>query len=192
MPDRIQFQRSASVVSASGQVVGRIGRVVVDPQTKTVTHIVVGKGIQIAQDRLVPLHLIAAATDKQITLQPEAGDLYTLPVFEAASPPGAPESESLAGPDGQGEQTLPRGAVALRTGARVVTADGRRAGRIERILVGPDANQATHLLIVQGLRTKARRLIPITWVNRVREDEVCLSVEQKMLERLSANRRERN
>ena len=44
MATKVQFQKNATVVAANGQEVGSIERVVLSPESKMVTHIVVRKG----------------------------------------------------------------------------------------------------------------------------------------------------
>src|SRR5574341_1521242 len=78
----MQFQQDVSIVAANGQEVGHIDRVVVDPQTKAVTHIVVRKGFLFKEEKVVPMDLIADATEERITLRADAGDLEALPPFE--------------------------------------------------------------------------------------------------------------
>jgi hypothetical protein len=42
----------------------------------------VEKGFLFAEDRVVPISLVASATEDRVTLRPDAGDLDKLPVFE--------------------------------------------------------------------------------------------------------------
>ncbi len=42
----------------------------------------------------------------------------------------------------------------------------------------------THLLISHGLIQIERRLVPVTWVNAVQEDEVHLAVDSPLFDRL--------
>jgi sporulation protein YlmC with PRC-barrel domain len=78
----MQFRQNASVYTVDGKKVGRIDRVVLDPQTKEVTHLVVRKGLLLTEDKVVPVDLIGAATDKGVTLREDVSNLEALPVFE--------------------------------------------------------------------------------------------------------------
>jgi uncharacterized protein YrrD len=78
----MQFKENASVFTAHGEQVGDIDRVVLDPRTKEVTHIVVRKGFLFTEDKVVSVDLIASATEDRVVLREDAGDLQHLPDFE--------------------------------------------------------------------------------------------------------------
>ena len=78
----MQFKDGASVYTAGGDQVGDINRVVLDPKTKVVTHIVVRKGFLFKQDKVVPIDLIAFTAEDQVVLREDARDLEILPDFE--------------------------------------------------------------------------------------------------------------
>jgi uncharacterized protein YrrD len=78
----VQFKEGAKVVTADGERVGTIDRVVLEPDTKEVTHLVVQKGFLFAEDKVVPMSLIGPATEDQVTLREDAGDLEKLPDFQ--------------------------------------------------------------------------------------------------------------
>jgi uncharacterized protein YrrD len=78
----MQFKDGTHVYSFDGQVVGHVDRVVLNPKTKEVTHIVVRKGFLFTEDKIVPLHLLASATEDRVSLREDAGNLDELPPFE--------------------------------------------------------------------------------------------------------------
>lgn len=208
----MQFQQDVSIVAENGQEVGHIDRVVVDPQTRVVTHIVVRKGFLFKEERVVPIALIADATEDRITLRADAGDLEALPPFEekhyvqpegGTAPTNSPSGSapSLYGPSPLGgalgaslpdekyieqiEQNIPEGTVAMKEGAKAITTEGKHVGNVERVFTDSPEERATHLLISKGLLSKERKLIPITWVTIMGEDEVHLAVTEEALENLS-------
>jgi uncharacterized protein YrrD len=78
----MQFKQGANVSTYDGKNVGSVDRVVLNPKTKEVTHIVVRKGILFNEDKIVPLDLVATATEDKVTLRQDAADLDKLPPFE--------------------------------------------------------------------------------------------------------------
>ena len=78
----MQFTNGASVYTAHGEQVGKVDRVVLDPKTKEVSHIVVRKGFIFKEDKVVPIDLIAFTAEGQVVLREDAGDLQRLPDFE--------------------------------------------------------------------------------------------------------------
>ena len=77
-----RLKENASVVTPEGKEVGRVDRVVIDPKTKEVSHVVVRKGFLFTEDKVLPMDLIARTTEDQVLLRPDAGDLEKLPTFE--------------------------------------------------------------------------------------------------------------
>jgi uncharacterized protein YrrD len=80
----MQFKENAQVVTAEGEKVGTIARVVLDPDKKEVTHLVVEKGFLFKEDKVVPMSLVGPTTEDQVTLREDADDLEKLPDFEQA------------------------------------------------------------------------------------------------------------
>ena len=78
----MQFKDGTSVYTFDGQHVGRVDRLVLNPKTKEVTDIVVRKGILFTEDKVVPLSLIASATEDRVSLRADTGKLDELPLFE--------------------------------------------------------------------------------------------------------------
>jgi sporulation protein YlmC with PRC-barrel domain len=222
MQTKMQFQKNAEVITANGESIGQIDRVVVNPENNVVTHLVVHKGTLFnPQDKLVPVELVTETSPEQIVLHYEAGDLESFPPFEEerivdfdedadreslseewnvhpliyGSPAiGVPVDPGIgaSGDPGVGEkfnthieQNIPKGTVAMKEGAKVMTADGKHVGNVERVLTDIPEEQITHLLISKGMFAKTTKLIPIDWVERVNEDEVNLAVNKVSVDKLA-------
>src|SRR5258706_14537556 len=77
------FQKNADVIDANGQQVGSLERVVLNPESKLVTDIVVRTGTLFNKvDRVIPVELIVETTENQIALSREAGEIKSFPPFE--------------------------------------------------------------------------------------------------------------
>ncbi len=181
----MKFKQNASVSTADGEGVGHIDRVVIAPATKRVTHVVVRKGLLFADDRVVPIGLVAEATDDHINLREGAGDLHDLPIFEESVyvrmtyPDPGPSGPQYAQ---RVEQNIPEGTVALREGAKVIAEDGKLVGRVEGILTNAETDQATYILISQGFLQKERKLVPAFWAREIEENEIYLAAPANVLE----------
>src|SRR5213080_1017169 len=80
---KMELKQNAPILAANGDAVGHLDRVVVNPETKVITHIVVQTGGLVKKEgKVVPLSLIAEATDEQIKLRDGAGDLQQMQSFE--------------------------------------------------------------------------------------------------------------
>jgi uncharacterized protein YrrD len=78
----MQYKQNTPVYTPSGESVGQIDRVVMDPKTREVTYLVVRKGFLFTEDKVVPIGSVREATEERVTLEQEAGNLDTLPAFE--------------------------------------------------------------------------------------------------------------
>jgi uncharacterized protein YrrD len=208
----MKLKENAHVVTADGQMVGQVDRVVMDPHTKEVTHVVVRKGLLFTEDKVVPMDLISSVVDDQVLLREDAGDLEGLPDYEETSYTPLDEYEQAQAPaetyvppvywyPGTGwgaypvgylglqyvartKENIPEGTVALEEGAKVISADGQHVGNVEQVLTDPQADRATHFVISQGMLLKTRKLLPTAWISRLARDEVHLAVGSHLLETL--------
>jgi len=78
----MQFKHGTHVYTSDGQDVGTVDRVVLDPQTNEVSDLVVRKGWLFVEDKVVPIEMVASATEDQVTLRETKSDLQKLPPFE--------------------------------------------------------------------------------------------------------------
>jgi uncharacterized protein YrrD len=212
MERTVLFQKNANVLTASGKQIGSLERIVLNPDSKVVTDIVIQTGALFNKEyRVVPIDLVAETSEDQIRLRNEAEGLESFPPFEerkivsendehpgstASAPPvvyGVPGMGPavIPGPAEQlvtkMEQNIPEGTVALKEGAKVFTADDKHIGNVDRVLVDPSVNQATHLIITQGLLVKERKLLPMKWVTMLGEDSVHLGVTEAEINELDSD-----
>jgi uncharacterized protein YrrD len=202
------FQKDAEVIDANGQQVGSLERVVLNPDTKLVTDVVVRTGTLFnKEDKVVPVEYIVETAENQIVLSRAAGELTSFPPFEERHLVDADDDidqksvsdvpQVIYGSPGFGpmvvpapgqefttqiEQNIPNGTVAVKEGAKVITADGKHIGNLERVLTDASVDQVTNLEISKGLFTKERRLIPMKWVMSMGEDEVRLRVNEESID----------
>jgi uncharacterized protein YrrD len=210
----VKLKEGANVFTWDGEKVGSIDRVVLDPNTKEVTHLVVQKGFLFTTDKVVPISLIGPVTEDRVTLREGVGDLEALPDFEEKHYIPTTQIEGRKAPSAsyvrplywyppvslnwgvaghpipsyvvRTERHIPGGTVALEEGAKVVSSDGEHVGDVEAVLTDPEQDRATHLLISRGLLLKEEKLVPTTWVSTVSEDRVHLALGSHVLDQLPA------
>lgn len=78
----MQFKKDADVFDENGEKVGTIDRVVIDPRTKKITHVVVRQGFLFTEDKVVPVTWFRLTTDNEVLLKTSEEDVEALPVFE--------------------------------------------------------------------------------------------------------------
>lgn len=209
----MEFKKDTRVYTPDGEVVGHVDRVVLNPQTKEVSHIVVRKGAFFIEDKVVPLSMIESADTERVTLRAAAGDLEKLPAFEDSHyvPLTFDEAASAAYAEGLAEplywyppvggwmghdylppygmeieQNIPEHTVAVIQGARVVTSDGKEVGHVEQVFTDEGSDRATYFIIEHGFLSKTRKSIPTTWIRKMAENEIQLSVGSGVIDELEA------
>jgi uncharacterized protein YrrD len=209
----MQFTYGAQVFTASGQDAGRITHVVLDPTTKTITHIVVRKGLLFAEEKVVPFELFAIANPREVTLRADAGDLTRLlpfresyyitietsPVANGDAPmitgggwylnPSAETKQDTTGWRGfkhvrREKENIPENTVALQERVRVISGDGQHVGIIESVLTRDSIAYATHVVIVSGLLVKTRKIMPTAWFRFIEADRIYLARNATRLQTL--------
>lgn len=78
----MEIRAGVPVKTARDEVLGRVDRVVIEPWTLEITHIVVQKGFLFTNDKLVPFSWIASANEDEVTLKRDVTGIDDLPDFE--------------------------------------------------------------------------------------------------------------
>lgn len=80
----MQIKNGTQVFTSDSNVVGRIDRVVIDPRTDEITHLIIRQGFLFTEDKVLPMTLVASANEHEVTLKPNVQNLDGLPPFEEA------------------------------------------------------------------------------------------------------------
>ncbi|GAA1973637.1 hypothetical protein [Catenulispora subtropica] len=166
------YEIGVGVACADGDC-GQLHRILIDPASRAITHLVIGKDVHAA--RLVPASLVDHAQADGIRLICTTLDFDRLEPAEATEviqPPSPPTGSmpanggALGGYGGRAKpetvtyDRVPAGEVQLRRGERVHAADGD-IGRVQGLVAAPDLH-VTHILLTEGhLWTKKEVAVPI-------------------------------
>ena len=208
----MKFNYGADVENSQRKKVGEVERIVVDPSTVSVTHIIVRKGLFFTNDKVLPTSLIADATEERVVLHEFEGNLDDLPdyVEEHFIPVGVsniyrshydptylipyppmslskllfPLKEPSKG------STIPEDAASIKEDANIVTVDGEKVGNLKQVFVHPQIDRATHLLISKGFLRKEEKIIPTGWVKEFHRDRVDLIVDKNVIDHLPQHKKE--
>jgi len=207
----IRLLKDAEIFSSVGEKIGKLDRVVLDPETKKVSHIVVKQGMLFPSSKVIPFSYIDLDGER-ITLTKNAMELEDLPDFTESSyistnrtddPEENAESVYFYPPRHiawwttggriwypkpryvlKTERTIPEDTVALDEGAKVFGNDGEEVGNVERVIVEPAEKLATHIIVSKGFLTKEHKVVPTLWIRDVTEEKVYLSIDSELFERL--------
>jgi hypothetical protein len=187
--EETEFTIGAEARCADGSR-GKVSRMIVDPATRAVTHLVIEPEHHGGPGRLVPLDLVGTATGA-ITLR------CTLAEFGRLEP--AEETELVEGYDaalGVGgmlapmgtphpvqavvEDVVPLGETEVGSGEHVHALDGP-IGRVRGFLVDPDDHRVTHVLLQEGhIWGRKEVAIPVSAVAGV-ENGIRLNLTKKQV-----------
>jgi uncharacterized protein YrrD len=101
------IKEGTRVETTAGDRVGSVTRVIIDPRTKEITHIVVGKGFLFREDRVIPAEMMVQSDDERLLLDKAVGELEEFPEFEVREFVTFDERDI---PEGLREDVLGRGA----------------------------------------------------------------------------------
>jgi sporulation protein YlmC with PRC-barrel domain len=189
-----EFAMGAEASCADGPA-GKVTRVIIDPATETVTHLVIEpKNWLGAAGRIVPLDLVEAATADGIRLRCTVEEFGRLEAAEETevldgvagglglgglySPMGLPSPVQAIV-----EDVVPLGEADISRGEPVHAVDGP-IGRVEGVRVDPDDHRVTHVLLQEGhLWGRREVVIPASAVTKV-ENGIWLNLTKEQVEGL--------
>ena len=183
---------------------GRSSRVILNPEDKRVTHIVVKENGQPCTERVIPIKHITETTPSKIRLDCSTDEAKKLDPFIAAEhvdedAPEYQDTELKTWPNEQIDsprqrffklrhEAMPVKELALQKGARVKAKDGY-VGQVQEFLVNPKNGQITHLVLHKGyLWGQKDILIDMTYVERIEEKVAYLKLEQFYIDKLPTMR----
>ena len=202
----MEITEHTKVFTAHGEYVGRVDRIVIDPITRMVSHIVVHKGIFLPDDKVIPVVGIATATEERINLDRGSHPDEFLAFIEqhyveadAEDEDGDERAGSMKapfvwyGPYGMSsamyassmrvvtERNIPERAIALRPDASVCALGRVEVGQLDEVIT-TDAGLATHIVVTMSDPSLDRKAIPMHWVDEIGENEIHLGVTQWMID----------
>jgi sporulation protein YlmC with PRC-barrel domain len=192
--EETEFAMGAEASCADGPG-GKVIRMIVEPATETVTHLVIEPRHRLGAGRLVPLDLVDATADGirlRCTVE-EFGRLAAAEETElvdgltdgmalgALGPPmGTPAPVQAVVRD-----VVPLGEEDIERGEAVHALDGE-IGRVEGLRVDPGDHRVTHVLLAEGhLWGRKEVAIPASAVTKV-ENGIWLNLTKKQVEDLPA------
>jgi sporulation protein YlmC with PRC-barrel domain len=190
MAEETEFAMGATASCLDGPG-GKVSRVIIDPATETVTHLVIEPKHRLGVGRLVPLDLVETTTGDirlRCTVE-EFGELE--PAQETELVDDVTGSLGLGGLNTPPpvpviiQDVVPLGEVDVDRGEPVHALDGE-IGRVQGFLVDPDDHRVTHVLLEEGhLWGRKKVSIPVSAITGV-ENGIQLSLTKKQVEDLPA------
>jgi len=201
MAGETQFTIGAKARCSDGEC-GEVRRIVVDPATDTVTHLVIAPEHQPEYARLVPVDLAGTAAGG-VSLRCTLAEFGMLGYAEERE--FADQSDEYVGddriygadyarlgmrtPPAAGrrrtiiQDVVPVGEIQVRPGDRVHAVDGE-IGRVQGFIVGPGDDRVTHVLLEEGhLWGHKEVAIPVSTVTGVGEG-IRLNITKHQVESL--------
>jgi hypothetical protein len=189
----------AKVACSDGHA-GESVRVIVDPDARRVTHLVVKERQRPHVERLVPVARVADTTHggirldctreelagmdpfvvtehRTVEMPSSAGGYATMPVY-------TPQTVDVK------HERIPEGELALRKGMDVEATDGK-VGRIDELLADEASGEITHFVLRQGhLWGQKDLVVPVSVIDHMGQDHsgrerVCLKLDKEAISAFS-------
>jgi len=172
----MEISEDARVFSAHDEHLGKIDRIVIDPVTRELSHIVVRSGIFFPDDKVIPVTDIATATAERVNLntgvdpdqyppfeehhyvpmssaseeaaqsQPEAPVLLTMPAYAWYGQHGVLPAPHESFMVTVAARNIPEHAVTIKPGSPVIDHDHEVIGEVAEVLATDDG-VATHIVL---------------------------------------------
>jgi len=205
----MDIQLDAPVVSRDGADLGKIDKVIFDPQSGQTKSIVVRKGMILARDVAIPTEHIRVAAPTRVELDMSKQEIEALPDFVEADyswppqnwvapyawPAGAvlwpmayPAATPVSGPaDEELERARQRDMqnAIIGHGAEVVAIDGEKVGSVGNMMVDPATHKPSRVILRRGVLFKEDVELPGDWVSSVDDEKVVLNVDKVTVEQLA-------
>jgi sporulation protein YlmC with PRC-barrel domain len=192
MDDETEFAMGATASCADGPG-GKVSRLIVDPATETVTHLVIQPKHALGVGRLVPLDLVdTTAGDIRLRctveefggLEPAQETELIDDVTASLGTGGLNPAMGIMSPvQTMVQDVVPLGEADVDRGDPVYALDGE-IGRVQGLMVDPDDHRVTHVLLEEGhLWGRKKVSIPASAVTGVASG-IRLSLTKKQVEDL--------
>ncbi len=186
---------------------GHVDRIIVDPVSQTITHIVVREVGLLGASVMVPVADVTQSSPAMVHIRLLKAQLGAMPVFIEESHVlathdqmnmgytryGSYASGSIVYPVQPGsdatdfviiDSTIPEGKIAVKPGDYVEATDGR-VGHVEEFLMDPGSNAITHLVLREGHFWGRKYVtIPLAGIAQISEDGVRLKLSKAQIEAL--------
>lgn len=192
-------------VRCTDGVSGKSVYVVIDPIDDRVTHVVIQENSPARTEYLVPIDMVSQSVDGTLLMHCSRAELQKMEQFVHTTfiEQKFPEYAGYAG-YGSGDayympyvllerrvnvpvshQHIPKGESAVRRGARVTTSAGKDVGQVDEFVIDPETKQITHLVMREGnFWGKRDVIIPVTAIENIKNESVCLNLTQEHIEEL--------
>lgn len=197
--NEFDFKIGSSVECRDGGC-GKLARVVVEPESLAVTHLIVEAGLLLKKARVFPIDIVERADETGIRLSISSETLADYPEYKEVdlehTVPGSAGGGVVStgyGPMVTGSPTVvihekQRLGIAedletVKRGTAVSNARGQ-VGKLEHVVADPDSGAITHLVIRQGLLFTHNTAVPIALVDQVTEEGIYLAATDEELKAL--------
>lgn len=185
-------------VDCSDGACGEVTRVILNPSTQEITHVVVSNNSSLMEtERLLSVDHIIESTPQKVIINLSQDEMEALPVFQqtefvpsdltgyTGAPymmwPYYPSAVPAVVPE---KQNIPPDEMSIRRGGNVEASDGH-IGKVDEFLVNPVDNRISHLVMREGhLWGKKDVTIPVANIDRFEDNTVYLNLTREEVEKL--------
>ncbi|MEZ4766822.1 MAG: hypothetical protein R2844_00135 [Caldilineales bacterium] len=190
-------------VDCSDGSFGRTTYIILQPNTRRVTHVVAERKHGAHKEYLVPIGLIEESSPDTILLRCARREVEAMGEFAETRYAVVADPAFVAGVDaalltGAGDEPMvladeeihvPEGEIALTSGVLVVATDGP-VGRLGELMVDGKTGKATHLVLQEGHIWRHKRIvIPIPAVDHIASTAIYLTLAKQDIEGLPTDKR---
>lgn len=210
----MKLKKGEEVFNAEGEKIGTLERVVIDPQTRAVTHIVVEKGWLFSTNKVISMSEIDTEREDKLVVTSRREDPDEFPAFEESHYVNLDQNDQPHTDVGSVFWYPPANLAWWRAGAAYMgyyppipnyavrtthnIPEGMIALEEGAKVISKDEQHVGNIeqvivdpednrathFVIQGGLFSKRKLLPVLWISHIDEKEIHLSVNSVLLERL--------
>jgi hypothetical protein len=184
-------------VNCSDGPAGQCTSVIIQPNIKKITHLVVRGEKFLDNDYLISLDHVVESTPEKILLNCSQEELEKMPVFNTTEFIPSDVTGYTGGPYMMWpyyapmapyvtieKEHIPADELVMRRGARVEATDGD-VGRVDEFLINPTNDSISHLVMREGhFWDKKTITIPVSKIDHYEDDTVYLKMDKEEIGKL--------
>lgn len=194
----MDISNKATVYCTNGEC-GQISKLIIDPNTNELTHIVVEENRIPKNERIVPISYIDSTDENSVHLSCPKQMFFEMEnfishvfypaekaygIFPLRPKVYIPYHSSNKKYADVPKKMIPAGEISFDIGASVFATDGY-VGSVDEFLIDPKSEHITHLVMVEGPFWNKRQVaIPVSNMEQIEENAVHLNINKSQIEDL--------
>ena len=175
---------------------------VIEPESRQVTNLIIDQGFLVSQAHVLPFSLVHGALEDKVYLSIDCSEFEQYPKYrvtehekpvtgleqssgEVATPYGLYGTSAPTVPTVKEKirEGIPFGQLVIERDMPVSTGEGK-VGKVIRVMVEPESQEITHLVVQRGLIFHEQLVLPISMIESIHENGILVNGTDEALQQV--------